>query len=184
VSTHDVHTNDAPTSLATPRTLRMVRRFDAPRSRVYRCWTVPEELIRWFPQRIEGSLAAGTRSVLIFPDQRVWWDVSVLESDRRFEFHWPWLPGETWETTVSVLLEPAGYGTLLTLTDGPWLQPSDTKHRGIPGPRRMTRPVPSARWFVGCAGDQHGNFGLAGSTRPITFCKESQLDKVCQTGRC
>jgi hypothetical protein len=77
-------------------------------------------LIRWFPQRIEGSLAAGTRSVLIFPDQRVWWDVTVLESDRRFEFHWPWLPGETWETTVSVLLEPAGYGTLLTLTDGPF----------------------------------------------------------------
>jgi hypothetical protein len=85
-----------------------------------RSWTVPEELIRWFPQRIEGSLAAGTRSVLIVPDQRVWLDVSVLESDRRFEFRWPWLPGETWETTVSVLLEPAGYGTLLTLTDGPF----------------------------------------------------------------
>ena len=42
---------------------------------------------RWFPQRIEGSLAVGTRSVLVFPDQRVWWDVSVLESDRRLEFH-------------------------------------------------------------------------------------------------
>jgi hypothetical protein len=81
---------------------------------------VPEELIRWFPQRIEGSLAAGTRSVLIVPDQRVWLDVSVLESDRRFEFRWPWLAGETWETTVSVLLERAGYGTLLTLTDGPF----------------------------------------------------------------
>ena len=70
-----------------PRTIRMIRRFDAPRSRIYRCWTVPEELVRWFPQRIEASLAAGTRSVLIFPDQRVWWDVTVLESDRRFEFH-------------------------------------------------------------------------------------------------
>ena len=40
--------------------------------------------------------------------------------DRRFEFRWPWLPGETWETTVSVHLERAGYGTLLTLTDGPF----------------------------------------------------------------
>jgi hypothetical protein len=78
---------------------------------------VPEELIRWFPQRIEGSLAAGTRSVLIVPDQRVWLDVSVLESDRRFEFRWPWLAGETWETTVSVLLEPAGYGTLPGVLD-------------------------------------------------------------------
>ena len=54
------------------------------------------------------------------PDQRVWWDVTVLEGDRRFEFHWPWLPGEAWETTVTVLLEPAGYATLLTLTDGPF----------------------------------------------------------------
>ena len=51
----------------------------------------------------------GTRSVLVFPDQRVWsWDATVLESNRRCEFHWPWLPGETWETTVSVLLERAG----------------------------------------------------------------------------
>ena len=33
---------------------------------------------------------------------------------------WPWLPGEAWETTVSVHLERAGYGTLLTLTDGPF----------------------------------------------------------------
>jgi uncharacterized protein YndB with AHSA1/START domain len=106
--------------LAMPRTVRMVRRFQAPPTRIYRCWTNTEELARWFPQRIEGSLAAGTRSVLIFPDQRVWWDVTVLESDRRFEFRRPWLPGETWETTVSVLLEPAGYGTLLTLTDGPF----------------------------------------------------------------
>jgi uncharacterized protein YndB with AHSA1/START domain len=106
--------------LDAPRSVRMVRRFDAPPSRIYRCLTVPEELIRWVPQRVEGSLAVGTRSILVFPDQRVWWDVSVLESDRRFEFRWPWQPGETWETTVSVLLKPAGYGTLLTLTDGPF----------------------------------------------------------------
>ena len=78
-------TGDAATSLdplGAPRTVRMVRRFDAPPSRIYRCWTVPEELIRWFPQRVEGSLAVGTRSILVFPDQRVWWDVAVLESDR------------------------------------------------------------------------------------------------------
>jgi hypothetical protein len=48
----------------------------------YGAWTVPEELIRWFPERVEGSLAVGTRSALVFPDQRVWWDVTALESDR------------------------------------------------------------------------------------------------------
>jgi uncharacterized protein YndB with AHSA1/START domain len=119
-----MHPDDAPDKqadpLATPHTIHMVRRLDAPPTRVYRAWTVPEELIRWFPERVEGSLAVGTRSTLVFPDQRVWWDVTVLESDRRFEFRWPWLPGATWETTVSVHLERAGYGTLLTLTDGPF----------------------------------------------------------------
>ena len=62
----------------------------------------------------------GTRSVLVFPDQRVWWDVSVLESDRRFEFHWPWLPGEAWETTVSVRLGRAGTGRSSPSPMGPF----------------------------------------------------------------
>jgi uncharacterized protein YndB with AHSA1/START domain len=61
----------------------MVRRFGAPPSRVYRCWTVPEKLIRWFPQRVEGSLAVGTRSVLVFPDQRVWWVDTIHHSSGR-----------------------------------------------------------------------------------------------------
>ena len=48
---------------------------------------------------------------------------SLYDADapcKRPRRRWPWLPGETWETTVSVRLEPAGYGTLLTLTDGPF----------------------------------------------------------------
>jgi uncharacterized protein YndB with AHSA1/START domain len=118
VPTEDDRTQIDP--LGAPRTVRLVRRFNAPPARVYRCFTDPEELLRWFPERIEGSIAVGTRSVLVFPDQRVWWDVAVLESDKRLEFRWPWLPGDAYETTVSVLLEPAGYGTLLTLTDGPF----------------------------------------------------------------
>jgi uncharacterized protein YndB with AHSA1/START domain len=84
VSTGDVHTEVYPLA---PRSVRMVRRLDAPPARVYRCWTVPEELIRWFPQRVEGSLAVGTRSTLVFPDQRVWWDVTVLERGRSASAH-------------------------------------------------------------------------------------------------
>jgi uncharacterized protein YndB with AHSA1/START domain len=118
VSTADDRTQIDP--LATPRTVRMVRRFDAPPTRLYRCLVDPEELVRWFPEQIEGSLALRTRSTLVFPHERTWWDVITLASDRRFEFRWPWLPDESWETTVSVTLERAGYGTLLTLTDGPF----------------------------------------------------------------
>ena len=118
MSTDDARTQIDP--LSTPRIVRMVRRFGAPPARLYRCWTDPEEIVRWFPEQIDGSLALGTRSILVFPDNRLWWDVTALESDRQFEFRWPWLPGDTWETTVSVTLEPAGYGTLMTLTDGPF----------------------------------------------------------------
>ena len=64
---------------------------------------MPEELIRWFPERVDGSLAVGTRSTLVFPDQRVWWDVTVLESDRRFEFH---------------VTDTAGWGTMATHAGG------------------------------------------------------------------
>lgn len=104
--------------LATPRTIRMVRRFDAGPSRLYRCWTDPEEIVRWFPERIEGSLALNTRSTLVFPDQRVWWDVIELASDRVFSFRWPWLPDDSYETTVRVEIAPLGYGSHLVLTDG------------------------------------------------------------------
>lgn len=106
--------------LSAPRTVRMVRRFSAPPTRLFRCWTDPEEIVRWFPEQVEGSLAAGTRTMLVFPDQRVWWDVTILEPDRHFAFRWPWLREDRWETTVNVTLEPAGYGTILTLTDGPF----------------------------------------------------------------
>ncbi|MDA8238060.1 MAG: SRPBCC domain-containing protein [Chloroflexi bacterium] len=118
MSTDDARTPVDP--LAEPRTVRMVRRFGAPPPRLYRCLTDPEELVRWFPERIEGSIAVHTRSTLVFPNARRWWDIDTLESDRRLVVRWAWLPGDAWITTVTIALEPAGYGTLLTLTDGPF----------------------------------------------------------------
>lgn len=106
--------------LATPRTIRLERRFAAPPSRLYRCWTDPEEIVRWFPERIEGSLALNTRSTLVFPDQRVWWDVVELASDRILAFRWPWLPDQSYETTVRIEISPQGYGSHLVLADGPF----------------------------------------------------------------
>lgn len=106
--------------LLAPRTVHLVRRYSASPSRVFRCLTDPEELVRWFAEQIEGSLAVNTRSILVFPDQRKWWDITVLEPERRFAFRWPWLPDDSYQTTVTIELEPLGYGTLLTLTDGPF----------------------------------------------------------------
>lgn len=102
------------------RTVRMVRRFNAPPDRVYRAWADPEELARWFPERIEGGLAVGARSILVWPDRRVWWDVIEAHPSRTFVFRWPWLPDEGLITTVRVTIDPAGYGSRLELLDGPF----------------------------------------------------------------
>lgn len=108
-----------PTGTERQRWVRMRSRLDAPPDRVLRAWSDPEELARWFPERIEGGLAVGSRSVLVWSDRRVWWE--VVEAGRsRFVFRWPWLSEEGLITTVRVVVGPAGYGSWLDLEDGPF----------------------------------------------------------------
>ena len=104
----------------TVRWIRMERALDASPARVHRAFSDPGALAEWFPVQVEGSLAPGTRSVLIWPEQRVWWDVLSSEPERSFRFRWPWGRDETLQTEVTITLEPRGYGTRLTLTDGPF----------------------------------------------------------------
>jgi uncharacterized protein YndB with AHSA1/START domain len=109
-----------PTETEVRRTVRMVRRLNAPPDRVFRAWADPEELARWFPERIEGGLAVGARSTLVWPDRRVWWDVVEAHPSRTFVVRWPWLPDERLITTVRVTIDPVGYGSRLELVDGPF----------------------------------------------------------------
>ena len=102
------------------RTVRLQRRLDAEPYRVYRAWSAPEALSEWFPDRVEGSLAPGARSTLVFPDNRVWWEVLDAEPTGRFQFRWPWLADESWVTVATVTITPRGYGSLVTLEDGPF----------------------------------------------------------------
>jgi uncharacterized protein YndB with AHSA1/START domain len=109
-----------PLGIELQRMVRMVRRLDAPPDRVFRAWADPEELARWFPERIEGGLAVGARTMLVWPDRRVWWDVIEAHPSRTFVFKWPWLPDERLITTVRVTIDPAGYGSRVELVDGPF----------------------------------------------------------------
>jgi uncharacterized protein YndB with AHSA1/START domain len=102
------------------RTVRMTLRLNAPPERVSRAWADPEELARWFPDRVEGGLAVGARTVLVWENHRVWWEVIEARTGEVFAFRWPWLPDEHLVTTVRVTFAPAGYGTLLELEDGPF----------------------------------------------------------------
>jgi uncharacterized protein YndB with AHSA1/START domain len=102
------------------RSVHLVRRFNAPPQRVFRAWADPEELARWLPFQVEGGLAVGSRSVLTWPERRVWWDVTRADPDSRFEFRRPWLPDGSVVTEVRVEIGPIGYGTRLELDDGPF----------------------------------------------------------------
>jgi uncharacterized protein YndB with AHSA1/START domain len=106
------------------RTIRMRRRLTASPERVYRAFGDPEELARWFPERVEGGLAVGTRTTLVWPDQRLWWEVVEATAGRRFVFRWPWGRDDALVTTVTIDFFPSGYGTQLELEDGPF--PIDT----------------------------------------------------------
>lgn len=102
------------------RWVRMRRRLDAPPDRVYRTWTDPEELARWLPERIEGGLAVGSRSGLVWSDHRVWWEVMEATPNRIFTFRRAWQPDDRLVTETRITIDPAGYGTRLELQDGPF----------------------------------------------------------------
>ncbi len=101
-------------------TARMTRRFNAPPERVYRAWADPEELARWFPDRVEGGLTVGARTTLVWEDHRVWWEVIEARSATAFAFRWPWLPDDQLVTTARITIQPAGYGSVMQLDDGPF----------------------------------------------------------------
>jgi len=109
-----------PAGIELRRWVRMRRRLDAPPDRVYRVWTDPEELARWLPERVEGGLAVGSRSIVVWSDRRVWWDVIEARPNRTFQFRWPGLAEEELVSDVRVTIDPAGYGSRLELEDGPF----------------------------------------------------------------
>jgi uncharacterized protein YndB with AHSA1/START domain len=104
----------------TQRWVRMERRLDASAERAFRAWTDPEELARWLPERVEGGLAVGARSVLVWAGARVWWDVLEVHPTATFLFRRPWLPDESIVTTVRVAVHAVGYGSRVELEDGPF----------------------------------------------------------------
>ena len=101
------------------RFVRVRRGLDASPERVFRAWSDPEELARWFPERVEGSLAVGLRSTLVWATERLWWEVIEADAYDRFRFRWPWLDGRL-VTTVTVSICAHGYGSQVELEDGPF----------------------------------------------------------------
>ncbi len=108
-----------PTS-TTGRWVTIERCLEASPSRVYRGWSDPDEMARWFSIKVEGSLAVDARTILTWHDRRIGIDVIEADPDRAFRFRWHWRSDDSYVTEVAVVLKPLGYGTQLRLTDGPF----------------------------------------------------------------
>lgn len=98
----------------------MERILDASPERVYRAWSDPEPMASWFAPSVEGSLAVGTRSTLVWAGRRVWLDMLEAEPSRWIRFRWAGRRDDTTATEVTVDVRPHGYGTRVTLHDGPF----------------------------------------------------------------
>jgi uncharacterized protein YndB with AHSA1/START domain len=102
------------------RMIQMARIVDAPPDRVYRAWSDAETVRQWLASSVEGSLLPGVRSALVFPRHRI--EVDVLEADpnSRFRFRWAHPLEEPFTTEVTVIITPIGYGSRVSLSDGPY----------------------------------------------------------------
>ncbi len=102
------------------RWIRIERSLRSSPERAYRAFTDPDEIIRWFALRVEGSLAVGTRSLLVFERDSRWVDVVEAEPHRRAVLRWPRLPDESLVTTITVTVTPLGMGSRVSVSDGPF----------------------------------------------------------------
>ncbi len=114
-------------ALAARRSLTIERRLAAPPQKVFRAWSHPLEITRWFgPARAEALSAeadarVGGRYRVGFrtPDgeqHEVGGVYREVVPDRKLAFTWAWRSTPERESLVTVLLEGDGGGTVLTLT--------------------------------------------------------------------
>ncbi len=113
----------------------------APVSRVWRALTDYREFGEWFRVKLDGPFVPGqvSRGRITYPGyEHVKWEVTVqkLENERLFSFTWhPYAVDPDMDytkeptTLVEFKLEPAGSGTLLTITESGFSR--------IPDGRRM-----------------------------------------------
>jgi uncharacterized protein YndB with AHSA1/START domain len=107
------------------RSIRMGRRLIASPERVYRAWADPEELARWLPERIEGGLAVGSQSTLVWADRREMWHVTDAQPNTTFAFLRSLGPTDRSAKATTVRIDPVGYGSRIEIETGPFRIDSD-----------------------------------------------------------
>jgi uncharacterized protein YndB with AHSA1/START domain len=97
----------------------------APKERVYAAITDPEQIIKWFPDAVEGSLEVGEQPILTFEGHgksRVY----IVDAKPFEYFAYRWVPGNTElvddvtcvpNTLVEFMIEEVGEQTKVTLKE-------------------------------------------------------------------
>lgn len=110
-----------------PPALRLERHYDATPEEVWRAWTEPEEMKRWWgPGKndvvhlAEADVRVGGRFCVAFTcGSDAILEVSGVYSEvvpnRKLVFTWAWKSAPQQESQVTVTFEPSGGGTDLTL---------------------------------------------------------------------
>jgi uncharacterized protein YndB with AHSA1/START domain len=102
------------------RTIEVERLVDAPPDRVYRMWADPDSVTQWLAYQVRGSLLPGARSELVFSRTHIPIDVLEAQPDSRFKFRWLHGLVQDLSTEVTISIRPKGWGSQVTLTDGPY----------------------------------------------------------------
>ena len=100
--------------------LTIKRRIDAPPEKIFRAWTEPEKITRWFgPEQVEVLHAeTDARVVARSPDgeqHEVSGTYREVVPNEKLVFTWAWRSTPERASRVTVLLGADGSGTLLTL---------------------------------------------------------------------
>jgi uncharacterized protein YndB with AHSA1/START domain len=128
-------------NLANKPSLTIKRRLNAPPPAVYRAWTDPAQITRWFgPEgaailRAEADARVGGRFHIVFRTaggeehgiSGVYRDVVL---DQKLVFTWAWRTMPERESLVTIALKRDGEGTLLTLIHEQFFdEPARDRHR-------------------------------------------------------
>jgi uncharacterized protein YndB with AHSA1/START domain len=107
--------------------LTFKRRLNAPPAKVYAAWTDPQKIVHWFGRTDAkpGSMQAeidpriGGRFRVRFNTEDEYYEVGGVYREvvpnQRLVFSWAWHSTPERESQVTVMLQPDGDGTLLTV---------------------------------------------------------------------
>lgn len=132
----------ADTALSTKPSLTLKRRFKASPDKVYAAWTDPEKILKWFGpdagevRHAETDVRVGGRYVVCFftedgEEHNVGGVYRDVIPGEKLAFTWAWRTMPERESFVTILVQPDGDGTMLTLIHEQFFdEAARDRHRG------------------------------------------------------